>query len=756
MKPEMLEEVAAYPVLKDAMAAAIDSIINAQLFAGYHIQKAKRKLLKETNERHGLDQVMPLKTLIGCLKYFSFLESRQSHDDDRGREDGRGSHKLQQFPQEDKQEVQKNIFLNNYFNEDPDGILMTDMEKDLMIQILEEGVSLWQDRVQKVIATSNIHEHTDTCKKGDAGKTSCRVNFPRELTETTGPHEIESLLEQQARFGALDSLSGKNNNTTTSYHDEEELETLNIIAKLKRKSTERVDQLNNILPIRELPTQTNRHWYINPYIDRTSTWTTRRPNLDEVEVRKAIWDTFKLDDLFEKLGSEQVGGNNAEIVMKGDDRRIVEEKSNSTEMDNDGSNSNENIPMLKAKATTWLESKNDERDSKTTQYEVPRTNYEQNVNTLGGVSNNIWNSVEVKTDIQRRVHQHLNDLVSLMTPANDCVVEYNEVIALLCGCNQSLNPLGNTQSAITAAHYISKYIATTSCELSTTLSLLQMIKTALEDIQKHPSIAADAETSSRKVKHLMARLINNYSGSIEIPETLACRFLMGEESYVSTHNGVFVFNGNAIIDIRNDRKKRLLEATTSSQMLGIGKMMNIVEEGSSGKEENNNNDQNDDKKVDDNNEVCLLGIHPSVYERQSLLHEHAKHNLLVVDDENYYDGFADNKEKTHQSSGTSSSDDVIDDLPVHEEKECCWKDSMLGGNNWFDNIMMIGDEKKDIFQKEGEEQLSDIPSACKEELNEHTMKATTDFIDNNCMMEYVADNIEGKTSIYKYQCIFYK
>ena len=105
-------------------------------------------------------------------------------------------------------------------------------------------------------------------------------------------------------------------------------------------------------------------------------------------------------------------------------------------------------------------------------------------------------------------------------------------------CNIAAKPLGALSQALNAHHYLTNYFSKKTFDLANTLSL---VRTAQVEAVKYPSEADDAGTEIRKTKHLLTKVVNKLSGSIEISDTQASMALLNYESYVSTHSFWFVY-----------------------------------------------------------------------------------------------------------------------------------------------------------------------------------------------------------------------
>lgn len=86
--------------------------------------------------------------------------------------------------------------------------------------------------------------------------------------------------------------------------------------------------------------------------------------------------------------------------------------------------------------------------------------------------------------------------------------------------------------------YLIKYLAKDGNELANILSL---VKAADEQIRKHPSVADDSGTETRRSQHLLTRLLNCVNGQVEVGGQTAALALLGFPSNIMSHGFVFVY-----------------------------------------------------------------------------------------------------------------------------------------------------------------------------------------------------------------------
>jgi len=91
---------------------------------------------------------------------------------------------------------------------------------------------------------------------------------------------------------------------------------------------------------------------------------------------------------------------------------------------------------------------------------------------------------------------------------------------------------------VTFSFYLVKYLAKDGNELANILSL---VKAADEQIRRHPSVADDSGTETRRSQHLLTRLLNCVNGQVEVGGQTAALALLGLPSNIMSHGFVFVY-----------------------------------------------------------------------------------------------------------------------------------------------------------------------------------------------------------------------
>ena len=117
------------------------------------------------------------------------------------------------------------------------------------------------------------------------------------------------------------------------------------------------------------------------------------------------------------------------------------------------------------------------------------------------------------------------------------LVEFNDVIAACCRCNNSIQVLGSTTQAKVAEYYLIKYVTKDKTALhAVAVAILEARSTAA----KYPSVATDASMNpQRKTQRLLERLVNNMAGNREVSQQMAAYALLGGKSMSGSHLASF-------------------------------------------------------------------------------------------------------------------------------------------------------------------------------------------------------------------------
>lgn len=134
-------------------------------------------------------------------------------------------------------------------------------------------------------------------------------------------------------------------------------------------------------------------------------------------------------------------------------------------------------------------------------------------------------------ELQRRfleLLQEQKDRINTIFPKrNGLIVEYNEIITGLLGCNTNVSILGSDEQAKCTLLYLLKYVTKPSIAITHSLSL---ISHARRTIEKHPSVAEDTGTERRTAMHFLNRVVNKISGTVEISASFASLAILGKGS----------------------------------------------------------------------------------------------------------------------------------------------------------------------------------------------------------------------------------
>ena len=124
------------------------------------------------------------------------------------------------------------------------------------------------------------------------------------------------------------------------------------------------------------------------------------------------------------------------------------------------------------------------------------------------------------SDLRKLYH-----MVSKKLPGrNGKVVDYNDMLTSVLGCNSNILHLGSGEQSKSALFYIGPYINKDGVKLTDALPILEK---AREHAQKYPSTADDTGTAKRTLQHVLTRVLNKLNGLIEISDTQIAASLLG-------------------------------------------------------------------------------------------------------------------------------------------------------------------------------------------------------------------------------------
>lgn len=123
------------------------------------------------------------------------------------------------------------------------------------------------------------------------------------------------------------------------------------------------------------------------------------------------------------------------------------------------------------------------------------------------------------------------------------VVEYNPVISALLGCNTNVSVLGSDAQAKATLCYLLKYITKPPSEISHAIAI---IHNARQTIENFPSQAEDSGSERRTAMHFLARVINQFYGTVEVSAPVAALALLGMPAEIASHGFHLVFVNAAV------------------------------------------------------------------------------------------------------------------------------------------------------------------------------------------------------------------
>ena len=134
----------------------------------------------------------------------------------------------------------------------------------------------------------------------------------------------------------------------------------------------------------------------------------------------------------------------------------------------------------------------------------------------------------LKGETIHKLYDIMNDNIE---KRNGLVVQFNDVMTVVLGCNTSVQFLGNAQQSRNTLFYLVPYLTKDNVSLSNCIPIL---KKTYDDILKRKSIAEDSGTDTRFAKHMGMRLLNQLDRKMEISDTQAMAALLEMGPQVST------------------------------------------------------------------------------------------------------------------------------------------------------------------------------------------------------------------------------
>ena len=139
------------------------------------------------------------------------------------------------------------------------------------------------------------------------------------------------------------------------------------------------------------------------------------------------------------------------------------------------------------------------------------------------------------------------------------LVNGNISVSAALGCNTAIDFLSGPGNAQSAFFYIGNYMRKA---IDRVAAILPLVHSANKKKDKYPSKARDSGSQPRNAKYLTQIILNRLHGGQEIPDQIAVSFILGYNSYISSHS----FENFYPVDLYNYVKtggKSLLSEETS-------------------------------------------------------------------------------------------------------------------------------------------------------------------------------------------------
>jgi hypothetical protein len=120
--------------------------------------------------------------------------------------------------------------------------------------------------------------------------------------------------------------------------------------------------------------------------------------------------------------------------------------------------------------------------------------------------------------------ENKNIVNKVLLKRNGLIVEFNEVITALLGCNTNVGVLGSEEQAKSTLCYLLKYVTKPTSEITHSISLIQ---NARRTVEEYPSVAEDSGTNRRTAMHILNRITNKISSTIEVSSSFASLAILG-------------------------------------------------------------------------------------------------------------------------------------------------------------------------------------------------------------------------------------
>ena len=113
------------------------------------------------------------------------------------------------------------------------------------------------------------------------------------------------------------------------------------------------------------------------------------------------------------------------------------------------------------------------------------------------------------------------------------LVNGNISVSAALGCNTAIDFLSGPGNAQSAFFYIANYMRK---PIDRVAAILPLVHSANKKRETYPSKAKDSGSQSRNAKYLTQIILNRLHGGKEIPDQTAVSFILGYNSYISSHS----------------------------------------------------------------------------------------------------------------------------------------------------------------------------------------------------------------------------
>ena len=131
---------------------------------------------------------------------------------------------------------------------------------------------------------------------------------------------------------------------------------------------------------------------------------------------------------------------------------------------------------------------------------------------------------ELSAQYSKLSQEEKEQLNQVLKSRNGLIVEYNETISAMLGCNTNVGILGSEEQAKSTLCYLLKYVTKPPTEITHSISLIHH---ARKTIEQHPSVAEDTGTERRTAMHFLNRVTNQISSTIEVSSSFASLAILG-------------------------------------------------------------------------------------------------------------------------------------------------------------------------------------------------------------------------------------